>query len=481
MQGQGWNPVQHRLRKMRNQMIDNLTKQLRLLLICSVMSAFSVAQTQGQAGSEAPEEKKSEQVDTETKASSATALGDIFFKSRNSLIFGFNAAETNQDNALFGDSNHFDTSTILASRVAYQRQYERTTLALDYTLGGRIYNHYSEYNQLAHDGGFDVHYRFTPRLSLSLGDRISISPQGGRLFQKDYVLDPLGSGFLPNTSLLLRLNKSTLNTAYAQLAYELSRKSHISFAANNSIYRFDQGNLRDENRYGASISYSYRLAARTTLNAGYNFDYFDVSGSEAGANATSPITPSNIVRNHYSYAGLTQQLTPAISVFANVGPSVTIGDSVNLVTGYRLRPGVHPSINAGIVLSQALALDPRTFVSFNVGQNLSDGLGLGAVSQVQTVGASIGRRFTKRATGAVTVSYARNQFLTDFDQSGNEITTNGIIIAPSFRVNVTEQFNFHASYFRYRQLSTGFLDAIPDSMLGNIFLIGISYNIPVFF
>jgi hypothetical protein len=462
-------------------MISNLMKEMRLLLICCTMLISSGVWVHGQTQSEVSEEKKSsEEVDTEAKVNSATALGDIFFKSRNSLIFGFNAAETNQDNALFGDGNHFDSTTNLASRVAYQRQYQRTTLALDYTLGGRIYNRYTEYNQLTHDGGFDVHYRFTPRLSLSLGDRISISPQAGRLFQRDYVVDPLGSGILPNTSLLLRLNKSTLNTAYAELAYDLSRKSNISFGANNSISRFDQANLREQNRYGTSITYSHKVAARTTLNAGYNFNYFDVSGSETGSNA-SPITPSNIVRHHYPYAGITQQLTPAISVFVNAGPSITIGDSVILGTGYRLRPGVHPSVNAGIVLSRALALDPRTFVSFNVGQNLSDGLGLGAVSQVQSAGASIGRRFTKRATGAVTVAYSRNQFLTDFDQSGREITTNGITIAPTFRINVTEQFNFHASYFRYRQLSTGFLDAIPGYLSGNVFAVGISYNIPVFF
>ena len=168
-------------------------------------------------------------------------------------------------------------------------------------------------------------------------------------------------------------------------------------------------------------------------------------------------------------------------MFVSAGPTITIGDSVNLGTGYQLRPGVHPGVNAGIVLSKALALDPRTFVSFNIGQNLSDGLGLGAVSQVQTAGASIGRRFTKRAMGAVAVSYSRNQFLTDYNQSGNQITTNGITIAPTFRINVTEQFNFHANYYRYRQLSTGFLDAIPGYLSGNFFAVGISYNIPVFF
>ena len=233
---------------------SNLMKQMRLLLICYTVSMFSVVWVHGQTPSEVPEEKKSEEVDAEAKVNSATALGDIFFKSRNSLIFGFNATETNQSNALFGNGSQFDTMTDLASRVAYQRQYERTTLAVDYTLGGLIYNRYSEYNQVTQGGGFDVHYRFTPRLSLSLGDRINVSPQAGQLFQRDYVIDPLASGIAPNTSLLLRLNKSIVNTGYVTLAYQLSRKSQISFGLNNSILRFDQSNLRNQNRYGTNIT-----------------------------------------------------------------------------------------------------------------------------------------------------------------------------------------------------------------------------------
>ena len=71
------------------------------------------------------------------KIHSATALGDIFFKSRNSLIFALGAHATAQDNVLFTDADQktFDTTAALFGRIAYQRQYQKTSFGLDYSLG----------------------------------------------------------------------------------------------------------------------------------------------------------------------------------------------------------------------------------------------------------------------------------------------------------------------------------------------------------
>ena len=76
------------------------------------------------------------------KIHSATALGDIFFKSRNSLIFALGADAMAQDNVLFTDADQktFDTTAALFGRIAYQRQYQKTSFGLDYSLGSRIYN-----------------------------------------------------------------------------------------------------------------------------------------------------------------------------------------------------------------------------------------------------------------------------------------------------------------------------------------------------
>jgi len=453
---------------------------LFLFLLQSLGTVF--AQTQAPVGnSTTPSTDNSSPADSDTKPPSATALGDIFFKSRNSLLVSFGADEIVQDNALYDSegSERFDTSTHMYSRVAYQRQYPRTSFELDYTLGGRIYNRSSTYNQIVHDGGISVSRKLSPRWALTLADRASVTPDAGRILQGDLVISPLPPDVLPNNTVILRLNKTILNTAYIDFNVQRSRRSSFSFGANSTISRFEQGNLREQNRYGSHLSYNYQMSERTIFNVGYNFNYFDITTNDVPV--SGPITPSHLVRNHYPYIGVSHQFNRLVSGFVDVGPNYTVGDSINLGTSLHFKPGVRASVNAGIVLAQSLSLDPRTFFSMNLNQSVSDGFGLGAVVQRQIASASLGRRVTRNTTIAATGGYSRNKFLTDFDESGEEIITNSVYVGANLRINLTERFNFHANYNRVRQLSTGFFELIPARLSGNTAAVGIAYTIPMFF
>jgi hypothetical protein len=420
---------------------------------------------------------------SDTRVTSATALGDIFFKSRDSFVFSVTAEEAVYDNLFFSEeaNKRFDAVSNISPRIAYQREYQRSTIALDYTLGSRIYHQYDSYNQLAHNGGLDLHYRLTPRVSFSVGERFSVAPESIRPFEKDMVVDPLQNHIAPNTSLFLRLNKTLINTAFTDVSYELGRRSGLTLGANSSIMRFTQSNLTDEDRYGAHIGYSYRLAERTTLNLRYIFNYFELTDSQVNGGITSFVRSPQLVRTHLAYVGITQKLNSSLSGFVNVGPSVTIGNSVNTAQGLRFHPGVRPSIDAGIVLGKAVSLDPRTFFSFNIGQSTSDGMGIGPVAEVKTAGVSLGRRLSKSITAAITANYYHNNFLTDFNSSGQPATTNGIIIGSNLRIGLTDRVFLHATYNHFRQVSTASLAAVPGNILGNIGIVGLSYSIPVFF
>src|SRR5207247_2934189 len=153
------------------------------------------------------------------------------------------------------------------------------------------------------------------------------------------------------------------------------------------------------------------------------------------------ISPAHIVRNHNAYIGISQQLKPSILAFINAGPNLTIGDSINLGNHLRFRPGVRASINGGIVFSKALSLDPRTFFSLDLNQDVTDGYGLGAVVVVQSANASLGRRFTKKVTGAITGGYMRNELLLDFDLSGCTMKINGINSVFFLCVSLTDIYN----------------------------------------
>src|SRR5262249_11331083 len=225
--------------------------------------------------------------------------------------------------------------------------------------------------------------------------------------------------------------------------------------------------------------YSYKLGERTALNLSYIFNYFTFSDSTPRGVLGSSITPANLARNHLAYVGIRQQLTPSVSVFANVGPSITIGDSFDTGQGLRIHPGVRPSIDAGILLGQSI--DPRTFFSLSISQSTSDGMGLGTAAELQTAGVSLGRRLSKSISTAITANYNHNRFLTDFESSGQPITTNGVTIGSNLRIGLTDRLFLNASYRYYHQVSSGFVAAIPGNLSGNIALVGLSYSIPVFF
>jgi hypothetical protein len=134
-----------------------------------------------------------------------------------------------------------------------------------------------------------------------------------------------------------------------------------------------------------------------------------------------------------------------------------------------------------LTFGQAISLDPRTFFSIHAGQNISDGYGLGGITQTQSAGVSLGRRMTKTFTGSVQSSYSRNQFLLSLDERGRPLTTNGISSGVNLSLNATERLNLFANYVYFRQLSNGFFTLIPGRADGNTFTAGLNYSFPVFF
>lgn len=232
------------------------------------------------------------------------------------------------------------------------------------------------------------------------------------------------------------------------------------------------------NQSGGQLGYSYQVAERTTLTTGYNFSYYDFSAPRA---QTTTVAFSGIARSHLAYIGITQQITPAIGVFLQAGPNYIVGNSFGLFGGTGSRPGLRASVNGGLTFGEAISLDPRTFFSIHAGQNMSDGYGLGGITQTQSAGVSLGRRMTKTLTGSIQSTYSRNQFLLNLDERGKPFTTNGIAAGVNLSLNATERFNLFANYAYFKQLSNGFLSLIPGRADGNAFTVGLNYSFPVFF
>jgi opacity protein-like surface antigen len=446
----------------------------------------------GQTPSATPQVPKgSEKNDTtdSPRIPSATALGDIFFKSRNSVIFSVGAQGSATDNLYFspagaaigpltGAAKGYIPFTTLTGRLAYQRQLQTTDFGLDYGVSGMLFREHDSGDFVSQDGGIHVSHRITPRASFSIGDRLSVSPGPGRFYRRDLVLPPVDQQILPNNTLFIGLNRTITNAAYANVSYEMSRRSELTLEANGTISRFQQPGYSQMNQLGGSLDYSYRVAERTSINLGYRFLYYDFGG--APGTSTSPAY-DGIARSHSAYLGITHQLTSSVSAYIQAGPHYIVGNTQAFSGGAGQRPGVRASINGGLTLSESISLDPRTFFSISAGQLITDGYGLGGITQTQSAGVSLGRRLTKALTGSVQSNYSRNRFLLSLDANGRPTTTNGITAGANLRLNATERFNLFADYIYFRQLSNGFSTLIPGRASGNTFTVGLNYSFPVFY
>ncbi len=455
-----------------------------LVTVLPVVSFFSLnflsGQTQSSSSSTPASDGNNQTPVISTTLSSPSQLGDIFFKSRNSFIFSLNASESYQDNAYYASSADkvADYATQLSGRMAYQYNKGRTKSGLDFTFGRILYNRNDHYDQYIADGGFDLSYLASPRWTISLGDRAGLSPQNGNFLRRDSVLNPLLPTDMPNNTVLLPLNKSIFNTVFFSFSYLMSRRSSLVFSASNTIYRYDQTNLRDQISYSASAGYSYRLSERNTFNFNYAFGYFDATGSTVST-SNGVVTPANLVRSHLAYLGFSRKFSPSLTGSIKGGAIALVTDSLNLSSGLRYKPGLKPVVMGDIEYSPTF--DPRTFFSMQASQAVSSGAGLGTVSQIQSASISIGRRFTKKITGSTSGGYSRNQYLSDLDSSGRSNTLNGFFANAQLAVNITERLNLYVNYQRFQQLSTGFSSVIPDRMNGNRVTVGIGYSFPWFF
>jgi hypothetical protein len=411
---------------------------------------------------------------------SGSQLGDIFFRSRNSFIFSLNADESYQDNAYYlGNGNQVpDYTTRLTGRIAYRREQGRTTTGLDFSFGRLLYLHGNQYDQNIADGGVNISYRATPRWTITIGDRVGYLPQSGNFQRHDSILNPVPPLDAPNNSILLPLNQSILNTVHFSSTYLMSRRSGLTFSAANSINLYSQDNLRDQNSTFASMGYSYQLSQRNSIELVYQFGYFN------SANNTTPstggqITQANLVRSHVAYLGISRQFSPSLTGSIGGGAVTMFSDSIDLTTGNRYRPNPKPIMIGNITYSPTF--DPRTFLSLQAGQRISNGAGVGSISLIQTVSASLGRRFTRKITGSIDGGYSRNQFLSDFDTLGHSNTADGFNGGARLSINFLERLNFYADYRRFQQTSTGFNTVIPGQMDGNIVTVGIGYSFPWFY
>ena len=128
------------------------TSMKRLLIFSVLALSASLSQSLAQAPTKPEKDVPKAKETSDSRIPSATALGDIFFKSQNSFIFSMGVQGSATDNLYFSpagsfvgvpavsDSNGYIPFAGLSGRIAYQRQLQRSTFGLDYGVTGMFFN-----------------------------------------------------------------------------------------------------------------------------------------------------------------------------------------------------------------------------------------------------------------------------------------------------------------------------------------------------
>lgn len=429
----------------------------------------------------------------EIRIPSANALGSIFFESRNSLIFSVGAAETFTDNLYYSGLSYLQYSngstytgnyfpiTSLTGRVAYQREWQKTTLQIDYGLAYGIITKAGPDNFLSQDGGIYVSHRVTPRFNFNIGSSAFVSPFTNRSYTPVEILPANIPNIVPNNSLIMGYGRAIGSTTNGGFSYDLSRRSSFNTNFYYTLTRYQQVGSYSMNQPGVRAEYSYRLKERTSMQLGYLFSYYSFDNRETLSGGTTS-QGSSIYRNHFPYVGLTHQITSGISGSIQVGPNFTIGNPIYYVGGGTgTRPGPYLGVNGTLTFSEAVSHDPRTFYTIGLGQLVSDGSGLGYVTVTRYFGGSVGHLFTRKLLGSINGGYTRSDFPMNLDSNGQALDTSGVSAGAFLRLNMNQKFQVYANYLYFRQLSSGFSGYIPGNGSGNAFTIGINYLHPIFF
>lgn len=355
-----------------------------VLWCCLFVGALGVSPLNGQTGaSSAPDQRESGR--GESPRTSAYSLGDSFFQNRNALMSSISITGRYDDN-LFNTATRplRDYFVEISPRLAAQRDFGRSSFAMDFIPGLRFYRDNPELNTVTQQGGLDLSASLSRRVRLAIQDRASVTPDTFRTLNFTPILANVDVTFSPNTGIFLERNIQIANLLSTSIEFQKTARTSFRFGSSYAIQRFTNPNLVESDQYGAVFNYSYQLSRRTTLGFGYRFSYIEFLGR------------SGIGRVHSPTLDWRRTLGRKLSVGLSVGPTFLNGVTSQALTA---TSRVLLFVFGDITLTQPIST--RTFASINVNRNYGDFGGLGTISENSLMGGSLGHLLTRKLSVAI--------------------------------------------------------------------------------
>jgi len=305
-----------------------------------------------------------------------------------------------------GSSGGWTSVNYTAGNLSLFEEWRSSLIKMNYSGGG-----YFSSDSVQGDGQFhqlDMEYQINGRhWGLLFMEQFSYLPESSFGFGGATGLSfpgiggPLGTpipglqgGYLPNQSNFASTGPRYSSSSAAQINYQMSARSSITFSGVYGILRFVQPGNIESNSPSWTAGYNYALSHKDTVGISYRFNIYEYLGL------------SQRLGDHSAQLNYGRKITGRIALQLAAGPEVTF---------YRIPIGSKSQRNSvfgNAILTYAFK---RASISLNYSHGVNGGGGVLVGSSGDQAGVSANRQLTRTWQGNLNFSYAKNAALSNLN------------------------------------------------------------------
>jgi hypothetical protein len=360
----------------------------------------------------------------------------------------FNSAYSDNVLAATSGTPVSDISYSVWPTLALDETTARLHTVLTYAPGFTFYQRVSSRNEADENLAFDLQYRLSPHVTVSLHDGLQKSSDVFNQPGQGLAVGISGSAQGFNDSVIAPLADRLSNNGNAGISYQFSAHAMVGGSGSFSNLHYPDPSevpgLYDAASRAGSAFYSYRVAAHHYL--GVNYQYQDLLAYPTPGTSQTQTDGFFLFYTFYS--------SPAFSFSLFGGPQYYDSGRQFLATGTTPLPGAQSWTPAGGASLGWQVLHSAVAASYS--RSISGGSGLIGAVKLDMANLSFHQQITRNFGAAVAGAYANNGILSVAALGGHSVSASAALDR-----SVGTHLNLQAGYTRLHQ-DYGFVAANPD-------------------
>jgi hypothetical protein len=337
--------------------------------------------------------------------------------------------------------------TNLGASIRLQQFLPKLSWNLAYSGGLQLYNQLSgpsngNSSRYSQTGSGGLIWQFAPHWQLLANDHFVDSADP---FNSFLTIPGVPSANNPNAVAYYPLTSFLQNSGIVTLTDQVTKRDTLSFSGTADLRRTASYNLATSvpfynlTSYGGRFNYAHQVSARLNLGGGYDFNSLDFGkGQQRSGIQTITFTVDYLLR-------------PNMTISGWVGPQHTSTKTTVSVPNPFPPPAFFFFSNQNSFWSTAAGFnfgwkDQRNAVRAGYSRSVSDGGGITATSQVNTVNATYSRQLARKWRGSL-----GGRYLNSTSTSQQNRKFNNYFVNVGVNYQIAKSFNATADYSRVHQ------------------------------